>query len=482
MCGLCAATSTRTRRQNTPSRSRSDKSAPSASGSPETQRRLGTVERHDPQPIAAPLERLRRALGRQPDHGQRALAGGPRQQPAAMADHLCRVVDRQRAGDARGRHLAHAVADDRIGDDTPRSPERGQRDLDGKEQPAAQIELVDPRRRRLVCRRTRRSRSSRATRWIAAAHASSRARNTGSDSSRPRHARAIDEPWPEQTNTRPAGRRSGAAPTRDAFVPLAGRTRPASCAAVRASARRRPRRDVRDGAPPRADAVRLGSGVRVVDASSCCTRSRAARAGRPRPMRAAASSLAGLPLTPLRRTTWQLVPPKPNELTPARHGRRRSGQGAARRSARRGRSASKRMCGLGVSKCRLRRNLTPCRSDSATLIRPAIPAAASRWPMLVFTEPIAQRPIGGPAGAEHARRARRPRSDRRAACRCRAPRRSRRRRARRRRRAQAIRSICSCACGFGAVRPLLKPSLLTRCRGSRSRSSRRRASACGRAA
>ncbi len=36
-------------------------------------------------------------------------------------------------------------------------------------------------------------------------------------------------------------------------------------------------------------------------------------------------------------------------------------------------------------------------------MRPATPAAASRWPMFAFTDPIMQRRIGGPRLAEHAR-------------------------------------------------------------------------------
>ena len=44
------------------------------------------------------------------------------------------------------------------------------------------------------------------------------------------------------------------------------------------------------------------------------------------------------------------------------------------------------MCGLGVLKCRLAGTVW-WRSISTALIRPAMPAAASVWPMLVFTEP-----------------------------------------------------------------------------------------------
>ena len=39
------------------------------------------------------------------------------------------------------------------------------------------------------------------------------------------------------------------------------------------------------------------------------------------------------------------------------------------------------------------RRISRCSSASAVLMSPATPAAASRWPMLVFTDPIAQRPF-----------------------------------------------------------------------------------------
>ena len=44
-------------------------------------------------------------------------------------------------------------------------------------------------------------------------------------------------------------------------------------------------------------------------------------------------------------------------------------------------------CGFGVVEVQVRRNLVMLAAQSTTLIKPAIPAAASRWPMFVFTEP-----------------------------------------------------------------------------------------------
>ena len=93
---------------------------------------------------------------------------------------------------------------------------------------------------------------------------------------------------------------------------------------------------------------------------------------------------------------WTLVPPNPNELTPARGGAASAGQGSSWVGTRRA-IWSKGMYGLGVSKCRLG-GIWPWRSASAALSRPAIPAAASGWPMLDLIEPTAQRsPAARPA-------------------------------------------------------------------------------------
>ncbi|KYG11147.1 hypothetical protein BE21_58200 [Sorangium cellulosum] len=51
---------------------------------------------------------------------------------------------------------------------------------------------------------------------------------------------------------------------------------------------------------------------------------------------------------------------------------------------------SSRIRGLSVRKLRFF-GMRSCASESAALIRPATPAAASRWPMLVFTAPSTQR-------------------------------------------------------------------------------------------
>ena len=51
--------------------------------------------------------------------------------------------------------------------------------------------------------------------------------------------------------------------------------------------------------------------------------------------------------------------------------------------------ASQSISGFGVSQCRLA-GISACPSASTVLIRPATPAAASRWPTLLLTDPTAQ--------------------------------------------------------------------------------------------
>ena len=88
-------------------------------------------------------------------------------------------------------------------------------------------------------------------------------------------------------------------------------------------------------------------------------------------------------------TTWAFAPPMPKELTPARRGPAAS-QGRSAAFTTKG-LAAKSIRGLGRSKPRLGASV-PWRSISAVLISPATPAATSRWPMLVLTEPSAQKP------------------------------------------------------------------------------------------
>ncbi len=91
-------------------------------------------------------------------------------------------------------------------------------------------------------------------------------------------------------------------------------------------------------------------------------------------------------------TTCALVPPQPKLLTP-RKTCSSAGSGSGSRTTVTF-SSSKAISGLSSAECRLG-GTTPWRSASSALNSPGMPAAASRWPMLVFTEPIGS----GPASA-----------------------------------------------------------------------------------
>ena len=82
------------------------------------------------------------------------------------------------------------------------------------------------------------------------------------------------------------------------------------------------------------------------------------------------------------------VPPIPNELTPALRRVGPLGQGRTSVLTKKG-LLGRSIAGCGASKCRLGTSVW-CLSMRHVLISPAIPEAASRWPMLVFTEPSAQ--------------------------------------------------------------------------------------------
>ena len=84
-------------------------------------------------------------------------------------------------------------------------------------------------------------------------------------------------------------------------------------------------------------------------------------------------------------TTCALVPLKPNELTPAMRWPLMGSQGVSAVGTRSAKSPQG-MCGLGDLKCRCA-GICFCCSASTSLMRPVMPAAASRWPMLVLTEP-----------------------------------------------------------------------------------------------
>src|SRR6266511_312750 len=96
-------------------------------------------------------------------------------------------------------------------------------------------------------------------------------------------------------------------------------------------------------------------------------------------------------------TTWKLVPPKPNALTPPERAPPGGGAGHPRSEVvtRNGVSAQSTF-GFGSTKFRLGASTLWCRLI-AILNSPAVPAAPLRWPMLDFTEPSATEPGAAPA-------------------------------------------------------------------------------------
>jgi hypothetical protein len=87
-------------------------------------------------------------------------------------------------------------------------------------------------------------------------------------------------------------------------------------------------------------------------------------------------------------TTWTLLPPAPNELTPARRGSPPVTQSTPARATTKGLSA-KSIRGFARSKCSVA-GMRRWRIASTVLISPAAPAAAVRWPMFDFSDPIRQ--------------------------------------------------------------------------------------------
>ena len=86
-------------------------------------------------------------------------------------------------------------------------------------------------------------------------------------------------------------------------------------------------------------------------------------------------------------TMWAFVPDIPKEFTPASRGRPgRCGKSIIDEVTCSGRRSQSRL-GLGLWKWRCL-GITPRFSTKAALITPATPAADSRWPILVFTEPM----------------------------------------------------------------------------------------------
>lgn len=83
--------------------------------------------------------------------------------------------------------------------------------------------------------------------------------------------------------------------------------------------------------------------------------------------------------------TWTFVPLRPNDDTPARLARPRSGQAIGSVSSRT-LPALQSTLGLGASTCRVRGS-TPWCMASTILMTPPIPAAAWAWPMFDLNDP-----------------------------------------------------------------------------------------------
>ncbi|CAM3314360.1 hypothetical protein MYSI104531_27285 [Mycobacterium simiae] len=93
-------------------------------------------------------------------------------------------------------------------------------------------------------------------------------------------------------------------------------------------------------------------------------------------------------------TTCAFVPPSPNEETAARRGPESDGHGVFSTGTN-SRVGAASIAGFHWEKCRFG-GIWPRCTASTALMKPATPDAASRWPMLVFTAPSAQRPSPRP--------------------------------------------------------------------------------------
>ena len=146
-------------------------------------------------------------------------------------------------------------------------------------------------------------------------------------------------------------------------------------------------------APPRrrrrARARRAAGGFAGRGAGGAARRRGAALDRRRRPRRGAIAVGGGDgPGTYSSMTTWKLVPPKPNALTPATRARPAATSQSRSSVLTANGDAVQSTLGLGRSKLRLGGSTLSC-SASVALSMPAAPAAPLRWPMFDFTEPSA---------------------------------------------------------------------------------------------
>ena len=310
------------------------------------------------------------------------------------------VLERERARGPRRRDLAGAVAGDRPGvmpseaqSSTSATCSASSRAARSPPRPCASR----PRRAQLV--------EERPPPTAVAGGVAALDRRAG-DGSRASSSRPIAHhcgPMPGEDER--GGRRRGAAPRGDApaggaeVVPRTAASASRSSAAESLTTASRPgdggcaRWDGRAAATAAASSRRRSRRVGVA-AGELAERPAAARGERQHEVSGAVAGARrcagrrGAARAPSSSTACAFVPPKPKELTAARAA---ASAAASVRRARHDASSSaievdRRVRRLEVQ---VRRHL-PCARQSTALIRPATPAAASRWPMLVLTEPIRQ--------------------------------------------------------------------------------------------
>ena len=210
---------------------------------------------------------------------------------------------------------------------------------------------------------------------------------------------------------RPLAARIGGADDGTLRLPVLGEGRSVSAQLARRSARRRrgAGRGGRGGGPP-SSRGRASAAPRQ--------RPRAARRrpwpgprGRPccAPRSAGGRDRAGAHLQPLRASRSRRRFLRGSRARWCRRSRRIDGgngrtvarrASARARAARRSPSCANGMAGFGVSRLAIGGIARACRHKAA-LIRPATPAAASRWPMLALTEPTTHGPLRRTAAADH---------------------------------------------------------------------------------
>ena len=339
-------------------------------------------------------------------------------------DDLRRVFQAHRPGHTGRRDLADTVADDPVRDDPPRFPERGQPDLEAELN--CPIRRGIPDSRRGLVRHELGGRRPPEMRPQLASQRSIAARKAGSRSNNARPAPRQRPPTPGKTNTTGATTREPSplheAPCgssrRKASRASTASSRPETTIASRWSMCPRRRRPCR----PRRGGQARGNRRTVAERASARSQRAAGSAPRAGSDVSSGSAPSGTGRTSTlagasSRTRCALVPPNPNELTPAQA--RPSGVGPGVETAldpeRQGLDAT---WGFGREKCRLGGIARWCkrqrRLDQAGDPRRGLEVADVRL------DRAQRRTVGRGRDPRRARpRARRARWDRRAGSRCR---------------------------------------------------------------